>query len=296
MDAVGWPHAHVAGSLGGLVALVLAKRGRARTCTAIATLGSWKRGGDPGLRLVARGYRFFHRITQLMARDPARWSRRPRLRQLLAWHHFAHPERIDPDYAAHMIVGASNATILPAFVDWAQEHEGPGGLDQIRWSNSCSQGRTSCSRGAFTASAWPTPCPAPRYTASLGLATWRCGMTLSSSLGPSSSSRPDSGTRQGIALLEQAHLSGERSAGASCSFPSTAAASFPNKRWELWFGSISAELTGLRGTSALANPLSRQPVVLRLTQWHRRSTLHCHRPGRRTGRNRGRRPPRRQRG
>ena len=32
MDAVGWPTAHVVGtSLGGLVALVLAKRGRART-------------------------------------------------------------------------------------------------------------------------------------------------------------------------------------------------------------------------------------------------------------------------
>ena len=133
MDAVGWPTAHVVGtSLGGLVALVLAKRGRARTCTAIATMGSWKKGGDPGLRLVARSYRFFHYTTQLMARDPARWSRRPRLRRLLYWHHFAHAERMDPDYAAHMIVGFSNATILPAFIAWAEGHDGPGGLDQIR--------------------------------------------------------------------------------------------------------------------------------------------------------------------
>jgi pimeloyl-ACP methyl ester carboxylesterase len=133
MDAVGWPNAHVAGtSLGGLVALVLAKRGRARTCTAIATMGSWKKGGDRGLRLVAHSYRFFHGITKLMARDPRRWSRRPRLRRLLYWHHFAHPERMDPNYAAHMIVGVSNATILPAFIDWAQRHDGPGGLDQIR--------------------------------------------------------------------------------------------------------------------------------------------------------------------
>ena len=91
-----------------------------------------RRGGDPGLRLVARSYRFFHYITQLMARDPARWSRRPRLRRLLYWHHFAHAERMDPDYAAHMIVGFSNATILPAFIAWAQGHDGPGGLDQIR--------------------------------------------------------------------------------------------------------------------------------------------------------------------
>jgi pimeloyl-ACP methyl ester carboxylesterase len=132
MDAIGWRTAHVAGtSLGGLVALVLARRGRARTCTAIATMRSWERGGDRGLRLVARSYRFFQRITQLMARDPARWSRRPRLRRLLYWHHFAHAERMDPDYAAHMIVGAANATILPAFIDWAEAHEGPRGLEQI---------------------------------------------------------------------------------------------------------------------------------------------------------------------
>jgi pimeloyl-ACP methyl ester carboxylesterase len=83
MDAVGWSEAHIVGtSLGGLIALVLAKRGRARSCTAIATIGGWEKGADPGPRLVARGYRFFHRITQLMARDPARWSRRPRLRRL----------------------------------------------------------------------------------------------------------------------------------------------------------------------------------------------------------------------
>ena len=37
MDAVGWSLAHVVGtSLGGWVALELAKRGRARTCTAVA--------------------------------------------------------------------------------------------------------------------------------------------------------------------------------------------------------------------------------------------------------------------
>jgi pimeloyl-ACP methyl ester carboxylesterase len=133
MDAVGWPTAHVAGtSLGGLVALVLAKRGRARTCTAIASMGSWKKGGDPGLRSVARSYRFFTRMTQLMARDPARWSTRPRLRRLLYWHHFAHAERMEPAYAAHMIVGVANATILPEFIDWAQEHDGPVGLEEIR--------------------------------------------------------------------------------------------------------------------------------------------------------------------
>lgn len=132
MDAAGWPSAHVAGtSLGGLVGLVLAKRGRARTCTAIATVGGWEQGRNLGLRLVARSYTLFHRITRLMARDPARWTRRPRLRRLLFWHHFAHPERMDPADTAYMIVGMANCTILSALFEWAREHEGPGGLEEI---------------------------------------------------------------------------------------------------------------------------------------------------------------------
>lgn len=133
LDDAGWPTAHVAGtSLGGLVALVLAKRGRARTCTAIAPLSTWRRGANRGLDLVARSYGFFHAITKLMARDPARWSGRPRLRRILYWHHFAHAERMEPAYAAHMIAGMANATILPAFIDWAREHDGPDDLEQIR--------------------------------------------------------------------------------------------------------------------------------------------------------------------
>lgn len=133
MGNAGWSDAHVAGiSLGGLVALLLARRGGARTCTAIATIGGWDQGGDPGLRLVARSYRLFHLVTQAMAKDPARWSRRPRLRRLLYWHHFARTDRMDPADTAHMIVGAANAPILPALFDWAAQHEGPTGLDQIR--------------------------------------------------------------------------------------------------------------------------------------------------------------------
>jgi pimeloyl-ACP methyl ester carboxylesterase len=132
MDAAGWSTAHVAGtSLGGLVALVLAKRGRARTCTAVAPMSTWKRGNDRGLNLVAHSYRFFLWITKLMARDPPRWSRRSQLRRILYWHHFAHAEGMEPAYASHMIVGAAHATILPTFIDWAREHDGPNDLDQI---------------------------------------------------------------------------------------------------------------------------------------------------------------------
>ncbi len=133
MDRLGWQTAHVAGiSLGGLVALELASRGRAHTCTAIATLGGWDRGGDLGLRLVARSYGFFHLFARLMAREPARWTRRPRLRRLLYWHHFARTDRMDPAETAHLIMGVANAPILGAFFEWTTRSEGPGGLDQIR--------------------------------------------------------------------------------------------------------------------------------------------------------------------
>jgi pimeloyl-ACP methyl ester carboxylesterase len=132
LDLLGWSTAHVAGtSLGGLVGLLLAARGRARTCTAIAAIGGWQPEGDPGLRLVGRAYLLFLRVARLMARDPARWSRRPGIRHLLYWHHFARPERMDPSDTAHMIVGVANCTILPALLDWAMTHGGPSGLDQI---------------------------------------------------------------------------------------------------------------------------------------------------------------------
>jgi pimeloyl-ACP methyl ester carboxylesterase len=133
MDAADWSTAHVAGtSLGGMVALLLARRGRARTCTAMATIGGWERGGDLGLRMVARSYRFFHGVTRLMARDPARWSRRPGVRRLLYWHHFARTDRMDPGDTAYMIEGMARCTILPALLAWAREHGGPVGLDRIR--------------------------------------------------------------------------------------------------------------------------------------------------------------------
>jgi pimeloyl-ACP methyl ester carboxylesterase len=131
MDAAGWATAHVAGtSLGSWVALELAKRGRARTCTALAPAG-WSADHDLGVRLVTRLYRAAVVATRLMARDPARWTRRPGVRRLLYWHHFARTDRMDPTETAHMLVGVANCTVLPSLFAWAAEHGGPAGLDRI---------------------------------------------------------------------------------------------------------------------------------------------------------------------
>jgi pimeloyl-ACP methyl ester carboxylesterase len=130
LDAAGWSTAHVAGtSLGSWVALELAKRRRARSCTALAPLGAWP---TKGARLLALRYRLLHGGARLMARDPGRWTRRPRLRRALFWHHFARPDRMDPADTAHMIVGMANCTILPRFLEWVSEHGGPEDLDEVR--------------------------------------------------------------------------------------------------------------------------------------------------------------------
>jgi pimeloyl-ACP methyl ester carboxylesterase len=132
MEAAGWRDAHVAGtSLGAWVALELAKRGRARTCTALAPAGGWVHGGDLGLRIVALSYRMLQGAARLATRNPGRWVRRPRLRRLLYWHHFARTDRMDPGDTAHMIAGVANCTILPAAIEWARRTDGATGLNRI---------------------------------------------------------------------------------------------------------------------------------------------------------------------
>jgi pimeloyl-ACP methyl ester carboxylesterase len=132
MDEAGFETAHVAGgSLGGWVTLELARRGRARTAVVIAPAVGWE-GGNLAWHTVGWAYRLFVAVAKLMARRPERWSRSPRVRRLLYWHHFKHPERMDPDDCAHMIVGAANFTGLGGGIEWARKHGAATALDEIR--------------------------------------------------------------------------------------------------------------------------------------------------------------------
>jgi pimeloyl-ACP methyl ester carboxylesterase len=132
MDAAGFETAHVAGgSLGGWVALELARRGRARSVVAIAPAGGWEKGSRE-FRTVEWGYRLLVAGSRLFARRPRLLAARPRLRRLAAWHHLAHPERMDPGDFAYMIAGAAGFASLAEGLAWNREYGGARGLDEIR--------------------------------------------------------------------------------------------------------------------------------------------------------------------
>jgi pimeloyl-ACP methyl ester carboxylesterase len=132
MDAAGFATAHVAGgSLGGWVGLELARRGRARSVVAIAPAGGWGRGSLEW-RQVAWTYRLLVAGSRVFARWPRALAGRPRLRRLAAWHHFAHPERMDPADFAYMIAGAAGFDSMAAGIAWGDEYGGARGLGEIR--------------------------------------------------------------------------------------------------------------------------------------------------------------------
>jgi len=110
MDEAGIATAHLAGgSLGGWVALELARRGRARSVVAIAPGGGWE-AGSAELRTVTLIYRLLVGGSRLLGRHARRLATRPRLRRLMAWHHFAHPERMSPDDFAYLVAGAAGVS------------------------------------------------------------------------------------------------------------------------------------------------------------------------------------------
>jgi len=114
LDAAGWDTAHVAGnSLGGLLALELAQRGRARSVVALAAGGD-RPGSRYGERRIAAIFTVTHALARRLAPQADRLCASAHGRRVLCSWVCAHPERLDPAQAAHAVRALA---LCPAYGD-----------------------------------------------------------------------------------------------------------------------------------------------------------------------------------
>jgi pimeloyl-ACP methyl ester carboxylesterase len=134
MDAAGHDTAHVCGSsLGGWVALDLARRGRARSVVCIAPAGGWESGSRAERRL-RRMFTLGRKLDEWLEPHAERLVTRPGVRRLLFSRAMRHPERLSPAAAAHRIRASAGCTIYWELMDamlagapprWLGEVEAP---------------------------------------------------------------------------------------------------------------------------------------------------------------------------
>ena len=111
---------HVAGnSLGGAVALELARRGVVASVTALSPAGF---AGPAGQRFAHRSLLLTHRTARALAARGPRTFARPGVRRLLCGQMFAHPERLTPAQAygnlTTLVEGSGFHAVLDAVGDF----------------------------------------------------------------------------------------------------------------------------------------------------------------------------------
>jgi pimeloyl-ACP methyl ester carboxylesterase len=130
MDAAGFASAHLVGnSLGGWLALELAKRGRARTVVALSPAGGWTAGSREERRIV-RSIHMGHALNRWAAPRARAMMRRPLWKKLMYSQAMAHPERLDPEVAAGAI-RAFARTKIPEFMENIAGQGGVRELDRV---------------------------------------------------------------------------------------------------------------------------------------------------------------------
>ena len=119
LDDAGHEKAHLVGnSLGGFLAFMLAERGRALSVVALSPAHGWP--GDTLPSGIRRRFDRAHRAAPFGVRYADRIVRRPRLRYLAFRDLVAHPQRITPDMAKHLIVGAANCAMYEPYQAFVQ--------------------------------------------------------------------------------------------------------------------------------------------------------------------------------
>jgi pimeloyl-ACP methyl ester carboxylesterase len=118
LDSAGIETAHLAGnSLGGWLALELAKRGRARSVVGIAPAGGWERGDEKEQRRLIGFFKRTRLLTTLAYPHVRSLVTRPGLRKLMFRDVMEHGERVRPGDAAHMMQGVLECSIFFEFMD-----------------------------------------------------------------------------------------------------------------------------------------------------------------------------------
>jgi pimeloyl-ACP methyl ester carboxylesterase len=116
LDELGVDTAHVVGnSLGGGLALELAKRGRARSVVALAPAGGWSEGDGEALR-VARFFARQIRVTRSTARAIPTVMSRPRSRRLAMRDIMRHGELVAPADAVDLALTSTRCTVSEAAI------------------------------------------------------------------------------------------------------------------------------------------------------------------------------------
>lgn len=110
LDSAGIQTAHVAGnSLGGWLALELAKRGRALSVVALAPAGGWTKGDEREERRLTGFFSRTHKLTSLAYPRARDLVTRPRLRKLMLRDVMEHGDRMRPGDALHRCRACSSA-------------------------------------------------------------------------------------------------------------------------------------------------------------------------------------------
>ena len=132
LDTAGIDTAHIAGnSLGGWLALELAKRGRARTVVALSPAGGWSGDDEREERRLAGFFQRSRKGAELAYPRARGLVTRPRLRKLMFRDVMVHGERMPPGEAHHMMQGMVECSIFSEFVA-AVTRDGPAvDLDRI---------------------------------------------------------------------------------------------------------------------------------------------------------------------
>jgi pimeloyl-ACP methyl ester carboxylesterase len=133
LDAIGVDTAHVVGnSLGGGLALELAKRGRARSVVALAPAGGWVEGDGEAQR-VGRFFARQLRITRLTAKRIPTIMKRPGSRRLAMRDVMRHGELVSPADAVDLALTSLRCSVSAKAIEAVSADRGLalGELDRI---------------------------------------------------------------------------------------------------------------------------------------------------------------------